>query len=235
MKLEKRGIDVTKFQFFITLVMVLFFSVTGFTYAYFAFSAFNNTTITGEVASVSLSLDVVKIFPSSSSKNTGVMVPQLSISGSSSSPLASALKSGCVDSNSNIICQVYKATVKNDGGSATIVVDGSLLFYGDSDLKNDISSSMPNLKWKLIDSADATTPTNSVLGLNEDIKASASVSSSKIVSNLTLETNEEKDYYFIVWINETSSDQKTDEGKSFYGVVEFTSSNGTGVTSTFSA
>ena len=36
----------------------------------------------------------------------------------------------------------------------------------------------------------------------------------------------------IVWINEIN-DEQSDEGKTFYGRIDFDSSNGTGVTSTF--
>ena len=36
----------------------------------------------------------------------------------------------------------------------------------------------------------------------------------------------------IVWIEELNEDQ-SDEGNSYYGKIEFNSSNGTGVTSTF--
>ena len=34
-------------------------------------------------------------------------------------------------------------------------------------------------------------------------------------------------------INETNEDQPIDTGKTFYGVIDFNSTNGTGVTSTF--
>ena len=43
------------------------------------------------------------------------------------------------------------------------------------------------------------------------------------------------DYYMIVWIDETNEEQDIDEGNSFFGKVVFESSNGTGVTSTFSS
>ena len=37
----------------------------------------------------------------------------------------------------------------------------------------------------------------------------------------------------IIWINETNADQPTDEGNDFFARIDFNSSNGTGVTSTF--
>lgn len=223
----------TKIQLTITLILILLFSITGATYAYFAISANNNGTITGDMATVNLTLDVTKIFPTASSTNTGVLVPQLSTSGSNTSPLSTALKSGCVDENSNIVCQVYKIDIKNDGGTATEVVDGWVSFYGDADMTIDAGITMPSLRWKLITSANATTPSNSVLGANNDLVANAN--ENIFADDVTLVTNASFTYYMIVWITETEVDQPTDPGKTFYGKIEFGSSNGTGVTSTFSA
>ena len=105
-----------KLQLTITLILILFFSITSATYAYFAISATNNNTITGNAATVDLTLSVTKVFPTASTTNTGVIVPQLSVSGSSASPLSTALNSGCFDSNTNVVWQVYKITFQNDGG-----------------------------------------------------------------------------------------------------------------------
>ena len=162
-----------KFQVTITMIVVLSFSVIGATYAYFAISESNNNTITGEAATVNLTLNVEKIFPTETSENTGVMVPQLSTSGSATSALSNALKSGCVDANANVVCQVYKIVIQNIGGTATQVVDGSVSFYGDAALTENVHTTMPNLKWKLITSANPTTPANSVLGTNADLEANS--------------------------------------------------------------
>ena len=228
-----------KNQVLITLIMVLFFCITGATYAYFAISAVDNTTITGAAATVNLTLDVKKIFPVTDD-NTGVLVPQLSTSASASSPLSTALKNGCVDANKNVVCQVYRISIQNKGGSATQVVDGKILFYSDATLKTNVHTAMPNLKWKLIDSVDAVTPANSVLGSRSDLEANDNSSNGKFVSSLSLATNVVRNYYVIIWINETGTDQtdkstSIDNPKVFYGKVQFDSSNGTGVTSTFQA
>lgn len=223
----------TKTQLTITLLLVLFFSVTGATYAYFAISAVNNNTITGEAATVNLTLAVSKVFPTASSDNTGVMVPQLSTSGSATSPLANALKGGCVDANKNIVCQVYQITIQNVGGTATQVVDGWVSFYSNAAMTTNAHTDMPNLKWKLITSADAVTPANSVLGTKTDLEANSN--ENIFADDITLVTDATFTYYMIVWVNETGNDQPTDIGKTFYGKIEFGSSNGTGVTSTFQA
>ena len=223
---------ITKTQVVITLIITLLLCITGTTYAYFAFSASNATTITGDEASVNLTLDVTKIFPTSSSDNTGLLVPQLSVSGSSTSPLANALKSGCVDANKNVVCQVYKINIQNIGGTATQEVDGNIYFYSDSALTRDANIEIPNLKWKLISSVDSTTPSNSVLGSNTD-KVAGTTGDNNIVSNLKMSNGSSHDYYIIVWLNEANNEQLLDAGKTFYGKVEFDASNGSGVTAVF--
>lgn len=226
----------TIIQLTITIILIVFFSVTGATYAYFAINATDTETIMGEAATVNLTLDVEKIFPTASSTNTGVIVPQLSTSGSNNSPLAAALRNGCVDGNSNIVCQVYKINIQNIGGTATQMVDGRVDFYGNEDMTADVSSTMPNLKWKLITSVNTATPTNSVLGDSADIQADATGNDNIFADDVILVANSNIDpYYMIVWINETQSDQAVDEGNSFYAKISFESSNGTGVSSTFTS
>ena len=93
---------------------------------------------------------------------------------------------------------------------------------------------MPNLRWKLVDSVNVTTPNNSVLGTNIDRVANNSDSGDNVfVSNVSLATNVERKYYMIVWINETGTNQAIDVGNSFYGEIKFVSSIGEGVTATF--
>ena len=222
---------VTKLQLTITLIIILLISITGTTYAYFTISGTNNT-ITGNMATVNLTLDISRIFPIENSDNTGVIVPQLSTSGSATSPLASALKNACIDANKNIVCQVYKINIQNVGGTATQVVNGNIYFYSDSSLTRDASIEIPNLKWKLITSANQTTPGNSVLGTNTDNVADAN-GNNAIVSNLEMPTSSSHDYYIIVWLNETEDLQALDAGKTFYAKVEFDASNGSGVTGVF--
>lgn len=215
-------------KYFVIFVCTFFFSILGATYAYFALGASNNNTITGDAATVNLTLNVNRILPTKT--NSGVMVPQKSVSGDANSALSTALKSGCVDDNTNIVCQVYKIHIENNGGTATSVVDGAVSFYANSGMTINSYDKMPNLKWKLITSVDTSNNANSILGSNIDNVASSTVSN--FVTDVTMATNSQNNYYMIIWFDEVNSDQ-VDEGNSFYGKVEFTSSNGTGVTSTF--
>lgn len=227
-KKNQNNFNILKSNITLILIGTVFFSVLGATYAYFAASAIDNTTITGEAATVDLTLTVDRLLPQKS--NTGVMVPQKSTSEDVNSPLATALKQGCVDDNTNVVCQVYQITIKNDGGTATEIVDGSVSFFSDAALTKNSTTTMPNLKHKLITSIDQANPNNSVLGTNADLSASSTPY--KFATNVTLTTNQEYTYYMIIWFNETETDQ-IDEGNTFYGKIEFDSSNGTGVTSTF--
>ena len=219
---------ITKLQLSITLILVLFLSITGTTFAYFTTSENKNNSLTGDMATVNLSLDVTKIFPTESSNNTGAMVPQLS----TNTALESALKGACVDANKNIACQVYKINVSNNGGTATEVVNGFVYFYSDSALTQDASIAIPNLRWRLVESVNNTTPASSVLGNNTNHTAGAN-GDNKFVSNLTMVTNSSIDYYMIVWVNEINENQPQDTDKTFYGKVEFEASNGSGVTGVF--
>ena len=219
--------NLTKLQLSIMIILTLFCSITGATYAYFALSV-TNTIIGGEAATVNLTLEVDKVFPLSTNENTGVMVPQLS------SSLSSALKKGCVDDNGNVVCQVYEVNVQNIGGTARQMVDGEILFYSDNKLTTDVSPSMPNLRWKLITSVDKTTPSNSVLGNKTDLIADADYDNI-FIDDLVIDTNSSFTYYIIIWINENNEEQTIDEGSSFYASISLNASNGTGVTSTFTA
>ena len=225
---ENEKKKIIKFQLTITLILTLIVCITSATYAYYSVSDTNNNTITGNMATVNLSLSVEKILPTTNSNNTGVMVPQLS----NNNALESALKGGCVDGNTNIACQVYKIIIENRGGSATQVVNGYTYFYSDAALTQDVATAIPNLKWRLVDTVNEITPNQSVLGNNSNNPANAN-GENKLVSNLTMTTNSIHTYYMIVWVNETNEDQPIDVNKEFYGKIEFESSNGSGVTAVF--
>ena len=51
-----------KMQYFLSLVLILFLSVTGVTYAYYTATDSDTTTITGNAATVNLTLNVEKKF-----------------------------------------------------------------------------------------------------------------------------------------------------------------------------
>lgn len=195
-------------------VFVILAAVSGGTFAYYAFSASNNNTITGTAATTSLTLTVKKISPTT----TGPLVPQLEAG------LKTAVTSGCVDGNSNKVCQVYSITVTN-GSTATVNVGASLSFqYG-------TGSAFSNLRWKTV-SANPTSNTAATLGTTQ---AASTTGESNSIGTATLQsTNGAATWYIVVWINETVSyAQNSLDYGTFTGVVTVTDSSGKGLTSTF--
>lgn len=212
--------DGKKIAIVILMIGVLMLCTTGATFAYFAVGATNNNVITGTAATVNLTLNVTKTLPTKT--NNGVIVPQKSTTATSNEPLQNALTGGCVDANNNIVCQVYTVTITNTS-TATVVLKGLVSFYTNTGLT--AFSGMPNLKWKTI------TSTTSVGSTSTSDKTASMTATSFVDSVSLVPSTGTATYYLIVWINETGAAQ-TDTG-TFYGKIEFVSSNGTGVTSTF--
>ena len=107
-------------------VATLVVAIVGATFAYFTASAANNS-ITGNMATVKLALNVEKV--SSADNNIG-MIPM------SNSMIEAAVsnasgKGVCVDNNGNPVCQIYQITLTNDS-SAGQFVDGYVALKGGS-------------------------------------------------------------------------------------------------------
>ena len=214
--------DSKKIITLVVLILTVMVCTTSATYAYFALAPATNSAVTGTAASASLSLSVTKNFPTKA--NTGVLVPQ------KEAALASAMGStyGCVDGNTNIVCQVYTITVTNNS-SAQVVVNGTIAFAN--------STKMPNLKWR-------KTTNTTTLGSNAT-NAANTTSEQSLASNVTLKkggsgaSGNTATYYIVVWINaqlDSSGKEvaQTDTG-TYTATVKFTSSNGTGITSTITS
>ena len=87
----------------------------------------------------------------------------------------------------------------------------------------------PNLSWLLIDNYSASTSyTKDTLPSTFN---TASSTFANFASNVIVNSNTSKDFYMLVWVNESSGEQ-TDEG-SYTGTIRFEDANGKGVTSTF--
>ena len=185
--------------------LVLMVCITGGTYAYFALTASNNS-VTGSVGGASLNLEVTKVYPTSE-HNSKNMIPQLE----STLDEAISLEHKCVDGNGNVICQVYSATVTNQG-STTSVLNGTISFTG---IEN-----MPNLKWMRINDSNTLGTYSSYI---------ASTDKALFEEEKSFSANESSTYYFVFWINETE-DIQYDNGE-FEANIEFNSS-GPGLTST---
>ena len=236
----KKNGDSKKIVTLIVLIATLMVGTTGATYAYFAVSAAANNNITGTVASGGLAFQLSNsatttsgvpslTAPTNASYTSKPMVPQYAYN-NSKNVLALALTGSndkCVDANGNVVCRVYTFTIRNNS-SAVAVVNGKISF----------TNPTTNLKWALMTSATAVPDITSTT--DTDIKA-ASTSDTTFATNLSLNpsggasstsaaSGSYKQYWIIFWINETGSSQ-TDSG-TWTANITFTSSNGTGITST---
>ena len=212
--------DSKKIITMVVLILTIMICTTSATYADFALAPATNNSVTGTAASASLALTVTKNLPTKA--NTGVLVPQ------KEAALSTAMGTtyGCVDGNTNMVCQVYTITVTNNS-SAQVVVNGTITFAG--------STNMPNLKWRKTTNA-------STLG-NNTTNAANTTTAQSLASNVTLKksgvSGNTATYYIVVWINaqlDSNGNEvaQTDTG-TYQATIQFTSSNGTGITSTITS
>ncbi len=185
-------------------LLVLFICITGATFAYFSLTVTDTDTITGTVGGANLSLTVVKELPTTTPSN---MIPQLE------STLDQAYRDPyyCIDDDNNVVCQVYKATIRNTGSIST-EIDGSIVFSN--------IETLPNLKWRRID--NLTTH-------GEYDSFPATTTDQYFEQNKMLNPGASFDYYFVIWVNEIGVEQE-DKG-TFRATINFNATSG-GITST---
>ena len=212
-------------------VFVILAAVSGGTFAYYAFNASNNNTITGTAAATGLTLEVSRVSPTTN----GPLVPQ------PKAGLKTAFKSGCVDGNSNKVCQVYKITVTNIETSAITVGAGVTFTY---------TGAFQNLRWTTLtgdptatDTSDGTAVTpvtdsnyTSLVALSptapEVLEIQNKIGTASLGAKNT--STDSKTWYIVVWIEETVSyAQNSLDYGSFTGIVRINDSTGRGLTSTF--
>lgn len=196
----------------ITIVVAL----SGGTLAYFAFSA-SNTAIGGEAGVVDLTLTVAKVLPDADSTVDELLVVNYS-------EVPTALNNSCLDSRDEfMMCQLYKITLSSSATGVGTNVKGSIKFDNET---------VPNLSWLLLpsDYNSGTNYTTAVLGNTFNTATGEFVN---FVNSYNLLSGTSKDYYILMWVNETDGEQ-TDNG-SFGGTIRFEDAQGKGVTSTFTA
>lgn len=226
-KVKEKEHDFRNIMLTIIGVFVVLAAVSGGTFAYFAYSTSNNTTVAGTAAATNLTLAVTKISPSS----TGPLVPQ------PKAGLKTAVKNNCIDGNGNNVCQVYSITVTN-GGTAAVSIGAGITFT---------SQSFKNLRWTTLSGAPTATNTTDGSAFTPVLEstytslvATSSTSSEviKIQNNIGTKkldaTNGTITWYIVVWIEEINSAQDALDKGSFTGIVRINDSTGAkGLTSTF--
>ena len=162
------------------LIFLLFFSITGGTYAYLFYTVEDNDTITGNLGNVDLELKVTKVLPVDDAINS-VLIFQFS-------ELASNLNNKCINEDGDYsLCQLYKIHLKNKSNSVNVNIKGSLAFN---------NATMPNLSWILLGNNynSSTNYTSSMLGT----KFYTATSYYKpFVDGYLLNSNDEIDFYIL--------------------------------------
>lgn len=236
---KKNNGDSKKIYSLLVLIAIVMVTTTGGTYAYLALSATATNKPTGTVASGNLTFSAE---PSIVSPNTTYaskpMVPQYAYN-NSKNVLQLAVTGGkpggppstavpCVDDNGNVVCKVYTFTIKNSS-SANVVVDGKIKF----------TSPSTNLKWAKMTSATAVTISSATdskihkATTNDVLFTDASDNSSTTTTpSLKLSAGATKQYWIVFWIQELGGTTAQTDSGTWTATISFTSSNGTGITST---
>lgn len=226
--------DSKKITTLIVLIVTLLVCETGATYAYFALSATSENTLTGTTATASLEFKNAEgtatttptlIAPTNATYIANRMVPQKSLNGTTN-VLQKAFngatgKDKCVDANNNVICHAYTFTIRNSS-TATAVIKGQVKFTWGA------SEAYDNLKWKLMDSATAVTVASGNIGTT-----ATKDTWQNFVTSVSLAPNAARQFWIIVWIEETGTIQNTTDKGTWLASVQFINNiDGSGITST---
>ena len=235
MEEKNQNKDSKKILTLIVIIATLMICETGATYAYFAFSAVSNNSLTGTAATASLSLTTPGLTLPSSTYATKPMVPQKSLNGSTN-VLQKAIEGGipsgstkvpCVDANSNVICRVYSFTIQNTS-TAGAVLKGQIKF--DWGANNTAANWYENLKWKLMTSSSSVTISSS------SPANSATKAWQNFATNSSLAPNASQQYWIVVWIEEIGSAQNNTDKGTWTASIQFINNiDGSGITSTITS
>ncbi len=193
---------------FCSIIMVLMLIVvTSSTVAFFVAGANDNETIVGEAANIDFGLTV--------SAMTDITKGLIPIKETDITKGLKGEKGTCIDANGNTVCQIYKLNVKNNGDSA-VSVNGEVALSPEAGLTN--------LRWALL--------TNDMLQIEGETKETSNVS---LVSNDAIALNGNKDYYIVIYLQDSSDKQDSEQGKKFTGAVTFYAAGGTaeGISASF--
>ena len=195
------------------IILVLIISIIGYTFAYFAYTNSNNSTINGNAAEAKITLNIEKIVPT----NDNLKLIPLTDSALSNAIAGSGGQRSCIDANGNLSCQVYKITLTNVG-TITLKLKGTIKI--DVNGKNNI---FQHLKWRRLETATTINDDYVINGMTESV----------LDDNLMLDKNVTKNYYIALWLSETNKDQTGEDYGTFQGIVKFDDVNGKGATARF--
>lgn len=188
-------------KYIIFFIFIFFLLCVGGTYAYFAFRVENSVVITGKVIAVDASLEVELVAGSN-----GKLVPMIDDALSNALKGVGSDNGACVDKYNNLSCQVYKITLINKG-SRLKHISGTVELYPQSGEGNAYS----NLKWRELENQTTIKENSTINGMSK----------STLVTDLTIESKDEKVWYIAVWLSEAGNDQLNVDKGLFGGTVTF--------------
>lgn len=203
---------VKNINLFLTII-ILILVVSGSTFAYFAFNASNNI-ISGTAGNVDLTLTVTKVLPTTNDTDD-ILIANYE-------ELPANLNAMCTDGE-YALCQLYRINLANSSTGVNTNVKGSLSFN---------NATVPNLSWIYLGDTYSSSTTYTSSNLPNTFNT-ASSDFTNFVDSYLLSSGNTKDFYILVWVNE-SEESQTDNG-TYSGIVRFEDSNGKGVTSTFTS
>jgi len=207
---QKKNRDMRNITLSIVGVLVLIAVVSGGTYAYYAFTASNATTISGSAAKASgqYGMTVTKLAPSGS--NT-TLVPQLTTA------LPSAIigtgNNKCVDGNGNTVCLIYKIDLTN---STSASFNYKLRF----NITNGSNSKFTNLKFAELPVASYSATQASGIAA---VTATSATTTATDLKTGTLTTSGAT-VYMIIWLYEPNTEQASTDYGTFTGTISLVDS-----------
>lgn len=198
-----------KVLYAIIIVILIIVITTSFTYAYFSAISNNDNDIKGSTLDVSLGLKVNKISATGGMGDSLIPIYDGSITGHDSQ-LETASKSefNCVDKNDYTVCQIYEVIISNNGGD-----DISVNTFISFDKKG-----VNNLKWALMRDENTV-----VSGNTHDITTNIN---DTIASDTLIKGKGSSKLYFMVYVNNTGSDQSEEDKDGFTGTVTVSATSG---------
>ena len=143
MGVEKEKNQKRNIAYIVIGILTLMITTTGATFAYFTATQSNNTTIKGNMATITFNLNVTK--KTTVDETKGGLIPMTNSMVQKAVSNAST-KGICVDDNGNAVCQIYKITVNNTG-TASMFVDGYVTLTGGSGSSTDYASATTTMRW----------------------------------------------------------------------------------------
>lgn len=198
-----------KIIYAVILVILIIVITISSTYAYFSAISNSDNNIKGGTLDVSLGLKVNKTSATGSMGNSLIPIYDGSIAGYDSQ-LETASKSefNCVDKNGYTVCQIYEVIVSNSGND-DINVNTFISF----DKKN-----VNNLKWALMRDENTV-----VSGNTHDITNNIN---DTIARDTLIKSKGSSKLYFMVYVNNTGSDQSEEDRDGFTGTVTVSATSG---------